>query len=78
MEVLGKGSVQQLDQSKDAYRCRRWKLVVWVKENNEKQRKVRRFFGSHKAAKEALIDFMNDLENDCVLRSIKFIECAIA
>lgn len=76
MEVLGKGSVQQLDQSKDTYRCRRWKLVVWVKENNEKQRKVRRFFGSHKDAKEALIDFMNDLENDCVLRSIKFSECA--
>lgn len=72
MDVRGRGSIEQLDTTKEKYRCRKWRL--WA--HTEEGEKSKRITGTYKEAKDALDLFLSEIENDCVSRRIKFSKCA--
>ena len=70
MEVLGQGSITQLDKNCNPYRCRKWMLQV----STTKGRVSKRFKGSKTEAKDALLLFMDEIDNGNHSKSKKFSE----
>lgn len=64
--------VKQEDRNKPRNKCRKWKLIANYKKGGKHLTKVRRFTGTITEAKNALDDFVSELENGKIHKSITF------
>ena len=71
MEITS-SRIVQMDSSKPRNKCRKWKLVANYKVGNKYKEKTHRFTGSITDAKNALDEFIDDLENGSIHRTITF------
>ena len=71
MEITS-SRIVQMDSSKPRNKCRKWKLVANYKVGNKYKEKTHRFTGSITDAKNALDEFIDDLENGSIHRTISF------
>lgn len=70
--VITSYRVKQEDLSKPRNKCRRWKLIANYKDGNKFRTKVKRFTGSVTEARKALDEFVTELENGSIHKSISF------